>query len=493
MATRFHLPASESTVLASPTPSSFSWTGVADFKRAKSGPVAAADTMTTVSIANAVTPILYRQYVTHCLTPGQTITASQAIKAQCRIRSPSGVAACWVLKLYVQRAGLNGEESGPLLVALRQNITSVDGSSLVNRSITGTTSVVGYTTKAGDRLVLEIGITRPNGTGHSDLASSEMRLGYTSSGWLPEDDTSTSDLSPWFELSDTLTFSEYLPADPADVIITGQAATFSRTRVLQADSGSLSLSGQSAEFAKGYYFTPEAGLLVLSGQAAEFSRTRVLEADAGAFEISSQAIDFGRSYDLDAQSGSFSITGQGAEFSITSPRIKPVADSASNDNAFVQYPATATQWPKADDPVDAPDSSDYLSMALPTIGQGGAGLVVLGEFPEVRPGSIRLRIYAQTITADYCGLVGVHLKDGATQVAYYAGPAVTITNTAAVYSLPMTMHGSAYSGGRLELELDFVCWDVAGSVRVYAIEAVTGDAPDSQLAGFFLMMCGPQL
>ena len=162
--------------------------------------------------------------------------------------------------------------------------------------------------------------------------------------------------------------------------------------------------------------------------------------------------------------------------STSSSTVRPVADSSNNENAF-DYPSTATQWSKVDDPVDSPDTSDYVSMSLPTLGQGGAGHVVLGPFPS-QATSLLVRIYAQAITAEYCGLVGAYLYNATGgQVAWFSDN-ITVTSSAAVYELPLNINSTAIYSEMCELVLDFNCWDRAGSVRVYAIEIVV-DAADS--------------
>lgn len=163
--------------------------------------------MTTVSFADADATsrdIRFYSYVSPELTVGQTVTGSQAVKLQMR---GSQVALTnnmfLVFVLHVQNI------SGPTINKTLFNISAGRdntelATSLTNRQFTGTSGATNYTTVAGDYIVLNIG-TRGDPDAGSDHDSS-IRLGDAAASDLPEDDTDTTDLNPWIELADTLTF-----------------------------------------------------------------------------------------------------------------------------------------------------------------------------------------------------------------------------------------------------------------------------------------------
>ena len=71
-----------------------------------------------------------------------------------------------------------------------------------------TSAATNYTTVAGDYLVLEVGVGGDPAVGFNH--ESGMRFGDAAASDLPEDNTDTTDLNPWVQLTDTLTFVDTL-------------------------------------------------------------------------------------------------------------------------------------------------------------------------------------------------------------------------------------------------------------------------------------------
>ena len=205
MATRFYLPAAAATTPISPTQAAF-WTDTSLLTRVNMDTATIADAMATTSYSdsnNGAKTILFRQHVSRAMAGGQTITGSQAVKMQ--IRGAMGASGANL----VVHAGLRviGSDGSTVRKTLIDNVA--DGvtmalGTLTNRQYTATSAATDYTTIASDYLVLETGVSGTPG-GVSDHDSS-LRYGDAAASDLPENDTGTTDLRPWLELTDTLSF-----------------------------------------------------------------------------------------------------------------------------------------------------------------------------------------------------------------------------------------------------------------------------------------------
>jgi hypothetical protein len=214
VATRFYLRATSEVTAIAPTPDS-GWEDVTILARAYTRTTKTADTLATVSFAdanNAARDILFRQYISFPLTVGQTITGAQALKAQCRCQERiAGDNMFFTIGIRVI-AG-DGSTVRKTVLALTADGTEISDSSLQNRQFTATSAATNYTTVNGDRLVFEIGTGGdPANTGGADH-DTDLRLGDSSASDLSEDDTSTTDNNPWIELTDTLTFTDDSPVE----------------------------------------------------------------------------------------------------------------------------------------------------------------------------------------------------------------------------------------------------------------------------------------
>ncbi len=138
------------------------------------------------------------------LAPGQTITGSQAIKAQMLVRE---FAAANNMFLAIAARVIAGDGS-----TLRKTILPVTADDLEafttavrNRQFTATSEAGDYTTVPNDYLVIDWGAS-----GDPVDASGEHRwrctFGDDQGSDLPEDDTTQTDLRSWIEFADTLLF-----------------------------------------------------------------------------------------------------------------------------------------------------------------------------------------------------------------------------------------------------------------------------------------------
>lgn len=205
MATRFYLPKTASATGISPTADA-DWEDTSLLARVAMTTTSVSDAMATVSFSDGddtSKDVLFRQYVSAALTGGQTISELQAIKAQARCTCLAG----YDMRLTVGIRVIAGDGT-----TVRKTVLAVtrDGTvaatSLTNRQFTATSAAGDYTTNADglDRLVIEVGM----GGDPTILLNhgSSLRLGDAAASDLPEDDTDTTDLRPWVELADTLTF-----------------------------------------------------------------------------------------------------------------------------------------------------------------------------------------------------------------------------------------------------------------------------------------------
>ena len=209
MATRFYLPETAASTPITPTPDA-AWEDTSILARAMTSTASIADPMATVSFADAddtSKDILFRQWISEPLTAGQTITGAQALKAQARV-SQAGTFNNMVLTIGIRVIAANGTTVQKVVLAPTRD-NNIAAGTLTNRAFTATSAATNYTTVAEDRLVFEVGMGGDPNAG-SDHDSS-MRFGDDAASDLPEDDTTTTDLRPWIQLTNTLTFSAVVP------------------------------------------------------------------------------------------------------------------------------------------------------------------------------------------------------------------------------------------------------------------------------------------
>jgi len=205
MATRLYLQAQAGATPISPTPDA-AWEDTTILVRTVMATTPGAAPMTTVSFTDnnaALRDILFRQCVSAtALSSGQTVTGGQSLKAQARV-SQVALTNNLFLTLGIRIIASDGSTVQKTVLGVTQD-DSEAGTTLVNRQFTASSAATNYTTVAGDYVVIEVGTGGNPDTG-SDHDSS-LRLGDAATSDLPEDNTDTTDLRPWVELTDTLTF-----------------------------------------------------------------------------------------------------------------------------------------------------------------------------------------------------------------------------------------------------------------------------------------------
>lgn len=205
MATRFYLSAAAETVPISPTPDA-GWEDTSILARVLTDVVKRSLAMTSVDFADtnaANRDVLFRQYISKALTAGQTITGSQAIKAQCRVFEDA-ITENMFFTVGIRVLAADGTTVQKTVLAVTRDDVEASANSLENRQFTATSAATNYTTVSGDRLVIEIGMG-----GDPALFSqhdSTMSLGDDSGTDLAEDNTAADPHNPWVQLTDTLTF-----------------------------------------------------------------------------------------------------------------------------------------------------------------------------------------------------------------------------------------------------------------------------------------------
>jgi hypothetical protein len=165
-------------------------------------------TTMTYSDANALAQgILFMSYLTAPLTAGQTVTGAQALKYQVRA-SETDLGNNLFVTMSCCVIASDGTTNRKTLVDAQDSL-EIAVTTLTNRQFTANSAATNYTTVAGDRLYFQIGVFGDPAGGKSH--SSSMRVGDAAASDLAEDDASTTDNNPWFQLTDTLTFVAATP------------------------------------------------------------------------------------------------------------------------------------------------------------------------------------------------------------------------------------------------------------------------------------------
>lgn len=209
--TRLYLPASASPTAITPTPD-IAWEVTSILARTKTSIYRSGDALATVSFAdvdNTDRDILFRQFISAPLTPGQTITGSQALKLQVRVAERLAGNNLFLVAGIRVIAGDGTTVQKTVLVVTRDDVEAT--TALTNKQFTATSAITDYTTVQGDRLCIEIGMGgSPAQTGGADH-DSDIRLGDAGTLDLIEDDSATADNNPWIQFTDLLSFEENDP------------------------------------------------------------------------------------------------------------------------------------------------------------------------------------------------------------------------------------------------------------------------------------------
>jgi hypothetical protein len=106
--------------------------------------------------------IIFGQFLSDELTPGQTITGGQTIRFQCRAKQAQTTNdSCVAFGLWVIAGDFATIRK--VLVPVTRDDVELDAGGLVNRSLTVISEAGNYTTNADghDRLLLEVGLAQP--------------------------------------------------------------------------------------------------------------------------------------------------------------------------------------------------------------------------------------------------------------------------------------------------------------------------------------------
>lgn len=247
MATRFYLRSTANTTNITPTPDA-TWLDTSILTRSWARTNKSGDTIATTSFTGTVSTdrdILFHQYISLPLTPGQTITGAQALSFVVRA-SETSTSNNLFTSLGIRV--LNGTTVQKTVLAVTRDGVEV-ATTLTNRNLTATSAAGNYTTVSGDHLVIEIGYGGdPSGTA---VHSGSLSLGDSSASDLTANDTGTSADNPWVELADTLTFQTFTASGGAT---SGGEATITRTviKTFSASGGITSGGAATTSYAPAF-------------------------------------------------------------------------------------------------------------------------------------------------------------------------------------------------------------------------------------------------
>ncbi len=231
MATRFYLSATETVPV---TPGFATWTRITEGDRRKMSPTKGSSAMASktfwanqAAVANAT--CLARQYVSDPMPAGIAFTVGDTVRCVLRCMESAvndninRTPIC--IKVY--------DESGTILRATLlallhygPNTTEWNTALRSKQAADGDAITAGYTTVAGDRLVIEIG-GQVSSSGGASVTGTQS-FGEDGASDLLENETQTAALNPWFEISRNITFPQtYDETGKLQVILAaqGQAST----------------------------------------------------------------------------------------------------------------------------------------------------------------------------------------------------------------------------------------------------------------------------
>lgn len=233
MATRFYL---SSTAAADVNPAfSATWTRNTEGDRFRMTQGKDASAMTDKTAWAATSPVanataLFRQYVSVPMAAGIAFVTTDTVKAVIGAlesgvndninRNPIGIRVFSKDGVTLRATLLDVAHIGP-------GTTEWPTGTATNRQFAdGDVLTAGYTTVLGDRLVVEFGgqVSSAGGT----TVTGTLRFGSAAASDLAEDETSTTDNNPWFEISRTIVFE----AATADLLSTHEQYRFENVRAV---------------------------------------------------------------------------------------------------------------------------------------------------------------------------------------------------------------------------------------------------------------------
>lgn len=159
-----------------------------------------------------------RQYVSDPMDAGIAFAASDTIKSQVRVKENNVTNNINRQPIFIKVVSQNGVTLRATLKAIGHigPSTTEWATTLTNRTFADSDTLdASYTTVSGDRLVVEFG-GQVSGAGGTNCGG-YFQFGSSAGSDLPENESSTSALDPWFEISRTITFLTITPpsAPPA--------------------------------------------------------------------------------------------------------------------------------------------------------------------------------------------------------------------------------------------------------------------------------------
>lgn len=210
MATRFYL---SSTATSPVTPGFAAWTRNTEGDRRKMSPVDGNSVMTSKTFwanqaAAADATCLNRQYISDPMSPGITFRIGDTVKLVLRCMESAAndnVNRCPICVKVYSEDGLTLRATLLALLHYGPNTTEWATSLSSKQAADGDAITAGWTTLAGDRLVVEIGgqVSSSGGTSVTGTQS----FGEDGASDLLESEGVGTALNPWFEISCNITFT----------------------------------------------------------------------------------------------------------------------------------------------------------------------------------------------------------------------------------------------------------------------------------------------
>lgn len=258
MATRLYFSSAQA---AAVTPTFAGWSVTTEAVRRKL--LAAKDAAESLALGTQIGPYappktdLDRQYVSDGMVSGISFSGT-TVKMQLATRELNN-GDNTTSQLYVAIVSNDGNTVRQVLLTLGQygpNTEYINNATLRNKTFADGDTVAGtYTTVAGDRLVVECGITDIGGASPEGTARYGAPSGTADHG---ENETETTSLVPWIEFSNTITFETPAVTHEGAAVLIGQGSMIATGAMVFA--GAASLIGQG--------FLTAAGGLILTGAVA---------------------------------------------------------------------------------------------------------------------------------------------------------------------------------------------------------------------------------
>lgn len=228
----------------SPTPNA-GWTDQSQFTRFKTGTIKLSSAMVTDNISDVLSTqadIIIGQWISDFLDVGQTITGAQAVNIVARfaeVAANNNLFLTWAVYVF------NGTTLNKTVVTKRTDGTEVVATTPTSRTDSATSVAGNYTTVAGDRLVIEVGLSGdPSGTNTHD---GSMSYGSDSATDLTMADGTTTANNPIVTLTDTLTFNTSSPSPSVSPSVSPSASMSPSASESSSVSPSASSSPSSSE------------------------------------------------------------------------------------------------------------------------------------------------------------------------------------------------------------------------------------------------------